>query len=67
MGRGRAWVRHQAERLKHKRGSYRGIPADASPRVRGVRARTPKRCSCWMCGHQRKHHGKTIQERRAEP
>ena len=23
-----------------------------------------QKCSCWMCGHRRKWHGQTIQERR---
>jgi len=63
--RGRAWIRHQAQRLKRKRSGYCGIPASGSARVRGIRARTPKRCSCWMCGHLRKHHGLTLQERKA--
>ena len=34
---------------------------------RAVReARTPKRCSCWMCSKQRKNHGPTFQELKLE-
>ena len=25
-----------------------------------------QKCSCWMCGHRRKWHGLTVQERRQE-
>lgn len=35
-----------------------------SDRRIGMFAKTPKMCSCFMCGNQRKHNGPTMQERR---
>jgi hypothetical protein len=38
---------------------------DIEPRRVGMYARTPKPCSCWMCGNPRRHHGEpTLRERR---
>ena len=56
--------RHHARRLKAKRCRYNNS-GDGSPAAVGMVARTPCLCSCWMCGHQREHHGPNMQERRA--
>ena len=36
----------------------------AGDRIRGMLRKTRCTCSCWMCGHQRKYFGLTMQERR---
>lgn len=65
----RALRRHQCERIKAKRKSYhtgphQGLDARTNARRLGIVAHTAKPCSCWMCGHARRHNGPTIQERR---
>lgn len=55
----KAWVR---KRLGH----YFMCATDLAARRVGMYSRTPKACSCFMCGNPRRFHGKpTIQERRA--
>jgi len=50
---------HHAQRIKHKR---KKLVLER----RHTAYRTPKHCSCWMCGNPRKWFGKrTVQERRA--
>jgi len=39
---------------------------EADDRIRGQYRKTQCFCSCWMCGHRRKHEGLTIQERKLE-
>ena len=60
----RAMRRHNTQRLKKKRQSYWGGCAGLSVMALGKVVATPHPCSCWMCGHQRKHHGLTIQEKK---
>lgn len=62
----RAVRRHHRDRLKAKRKSYWGgiLSDEAEARLLGFVARTPAVCSCWMCGHERRIYGRTIQERR---
>ena len=45
------------ERLKKKRSKYYGGWAGESGRTLGLTYRTPKLCSCPMCGNPRKHFG----------
>ena len=72
--RSRAFRRHQAERnmrrrLSEDRNQHYGdlnCPCWTDPRVMARFKEQPKLCSCWMCGHQRKIYGPTMQERRQE-
>lgn len=65
MVRGRAFRRHQRERLKKKRSHYYGGWAGSSPRTLGLILTTPTPCSCPMCGNPRKHFGEiTRQEKK---
>lgn len=64
----KAFRRHQLERKKAwathaAREWYRSEP---TARQVGMLAHTPKACSCWMCGNQRRIEGDTIQERKSE-
>jgi hypothetical protein len=55
----KAWV---CKALRH----YFIYTTDLSARRVGLYSRTPKVCSCFMCGNPRRFHGEpTIQERRA--
>jgi len=55
----KVWVR---KTLRH----YFMFQDEFSPRRVGLYARTPKVCSCTMCGNPRRRHGwPTLQERRA--
>ncbi|WP_305823747.1 hypothetical protein [Massilia brevitalea] len=60
----RAIRRHHAARLKKARRSYSGRYDPADPRLAGLVLHTPKCCSCWMCGHARRHSGRTLAELR---
>ena len=71
--RSKAWRRHQEEKKKSKIqkifnfGNWWSLNDDDSKRLIGVRAHSPKLCSCWMCGNPRKYFNeKTIQEKRNE-
>ena len=62
----KAFRRHQLERKKAwatsaAREWYR---SDPTARQIGRLLHTPKACSCWMCGNQRRIEGDTIQERK---
>ena len=62
--RDKAFRRFQ-EAKKKKWAKYAGkewYDKDPSPRQIGLLAHTPKACSCWMCGNQRKSFGETFQE-----
>ena len=61
----RAIRRHHSARLKKARRHYWGRNLSQNAKELGGLVDTPCQCSCWMCGHQRKHHGPTVQERRA--
>jgi hypothetical protein len=50
----RAIRRHHRERLKRNRKSIWGYE-DKTPLQLGVAVDTPKRCSCFMCGNERKY------------
>ncbi|EGO8359341.1 hypothetical protein EYW98_07490 [Escherichia coli] len=65
MARNRAERRHHRARLKKIRCRYH-TAGDGSVRAVGVCLCTPCGCSCWMCGHQRYHHGPRMQEIRAK-
>jgi len=55
----KVWVRKTLRR-------YFMFQDEFSPRRVGMYARTPKVCSCYMCGNPRRHLGSpTLQERRA--
>jgi hypothetical protein len=57
--------RHHARRLKRKRRRYWGRSL-VSQRDAGIVAKTPKPCSCWMCGNPRRYSGEpTLQERKS--
>ena len=67
----KAWRRHQEEKKKSKIqkifnfGNWWSLNDDDSKRLIGVRAHSPKLCSCWMCGNPRKYFNEmTIQEKR---
>jgi hypothetical protein len=61
--RGRAYTRHHDERWKKRVKRY--FVFTATPRARGMMARTPKPCSGPCCGNRRRHFGeRTVQERR---
>jgi hypothetical protein len=63
----RAERRHQVARLKKKRRIHWGWWRDLSktPSELGKAVKTPRPCSCWACGNERKYFGiETIQERR---
>lgn len=62
---GRALRRHHAERMKKNRSRIWGKDLRNEPRLLGIAARTPKPCSCLICGNARHHAGATMQERRA--
>ena len=53
---------HKADKALSKLESHRLTGA----RMRGMLRKTRCFCSCWMCGHRRKHEGLTIQERKLE-
>jgi len=53
---------HKADKALSEREYYRLT----GERMRGMLRKTRCFCSCWMCGHQRKHFGVTMQERRLE-
>ena len=55
MERKKAWAKGAAREW------YRSEP---TARQIGLLAHTPKECSCWMCGNQRRVEGDTIQERK---
>jgi hypothetical protein len=60
----RAIRRHHRARLIAERGHHFG--RTLSPAEAAKAARTPKPCSCSMCGNPRRYFGEfTIQERRA--
>lgn len=63
----RALRRHHAERIYeravHKYESW-GLGEEKALWLRRL-CNNPTVCSCWMCGHQRKWHGVTMQERRS--
>lgn len=66
----RALRRHHRDRLMRKRRYYHwsGIArldsGEPDQRWVSLHTRTPKPCSCWMCGHVRRLEGPTIAERR---
>ena len=67
----RAQRRHQKNRIRAKRKGYLVVDClqepDANQRHLGMLIKTPKPCSCWMCGNPRKHFGeKSLQERKAD-
>lgn len=68
----KAFRRHQTERKKAWATNaahewYRNFP-ETQPTARqiGRLLHTPKACSCWMCGNQRRLDGDTIQERKSK-
>jgi hypothetical protein len=69
--RGRAYRRHQLQRVKRLvRGYYGAAPCPegirADPRRLGRLARTRTPCSCWMCGNPRRYWRElTLQEQRS--
>lgn len=64
--RSRAFRRHQMERKKTwaKKACIKRHKSEFTTRQIGRLANTPKACSCWMCGNQRRIEGDTMQERR---
>lgn len=60
----RALTRHHDKRIKKKRIKSIRFLDKSDQRLVGVHATTACRCSCWMCGNQRKHHGVTFQEKK---
>jgi hypothetical protein len=64
--RSRAFRRHQMERKKAwaKRAAREWYRSEPTVRQIGLLAHTPKECSCWMCGNQRRIEGDTMQERK---
>lgn len=59
MHRTRDWRRFQRQRVLRKRRRYYTATG-----ILGRMAKTPKPCSCIMCGNRRRHEGTTRQERR---
>lgn len=77
MGRGLAFRRHQDKIHKEKAKRkliemWNWTPPDASekynydPAVVAIHAKTPKLCSCWMCGNPRRNGEKPIAELKAD-
>ncbi|AIX67314.1 hypothetical protein NS29R_21355 [Enterobacter hormaechei subsp. xiangfangensis] len=64
MVRNRSWRRHQTVRLKARRIKYL-LSTHQTHNALGKVYCTPCRCSCYLCGHKRTHHGQNQQERRA--
>lgn len=63
----RALNRHHRARLKRSRRYYWGRDlVQGPPRQLGRVIDTPHPCSCLMCGNERAHAGRTMQERRAD-
>lgn len=67
----RAHRRHQQARMDRKRSRYQVVEsaqkAGANPRQVARLLRTPKPCSCWMCGNPRRYSSAVpIQEQRAD-
>lgn len=61
----RAVRRHHVARIKTNRQNYWGLGSMGSARIKGKIARTPKQCSCLMCGNPRRGNGHlTLQELR---
>ncbi|ANH51550.1 hypothetical protein RAY_85 [Erwinia phage vB_EamM_RAY] len=55
--------RHHAKRLKAKRKHYWNVGGKRqNNKAVGIIFHTPCKCSCTMCGNQRKHWGRPIQE-----
>lgn len=73
MRRGRAWRRAQFQRIRNRIQRHflakrwlEAVREGDIDRAIGIMASTHMaRCSCWMCGHQRKHFGVTLQEKKA--
>lgn len=74
MSRSRAQRRHYSAQSKKR--AVRRLHA-CHPEARrtlcavqvGLEAKTPTRCSCWMCGNPRKHYGngiRSLQEKKAD-
>lgn len=58
-----AMNRHHVKRLKAKRKHYWNVGGKhRSEKAVGLVVCTPCLCSCTMCGNQRKHWGRPIQE-----
>ena len=65
----RAFRRSQSEKKKKltkRMLKLQGRSNFDDPTVIGIYAHTPKRCSCWMCGNQRKINGPRISEIRKQ-
>jgi hypothetical protein len=59
--------RHHSARMKAKARRVFAIwKSDAGPEAIGRFADNLKKCSCWMCGNQRQHHGPRWQEIKAK-
>lgn len=66
----RADNRHHVERAKQRvkgwlKHVWREAESQLNERRVGIKARTPKTCSCWACAGRRDQEGPTIGERRA--
>ena len=61
--RGREYRIRQLQRKKREAAKqFKENGWESSGKAIGIHANTPTRCSCDMCGNQRKHYGKTLQE-----
>lgn len=62
--RDRAFRRFQEKKKKQwaKKAGREWFSKEPSAKQIGQLAHTPKACSCWMCGNQRKSYGETLQE-----
>ena len=57
--------RAHIQRLKKVRKKYSNVEHTTNEKVLGVYLTTPKVCTCWMCGNDRKFQKeRTIQEKR---
>lgn len=62
----RAWRRAQTQRIKKNRQQYWGRDLSGDPVAHGIAIDTPKTCSCFMCGNERRYFNQvTVQEKRA--
>lgn len=50
---------HLADKFLYTENCWWG---DKSERAHGIARKTKCVCSCWMCGHRRKHNGPNMQE-----
>ena len=62
----RSMIRHHRQRIQQKRSYWWGRDISNDCIALGKVVKTPKPCSCLVCGNERKYSGKTMQERKSD-